>query len=150
MIVSMDSAHVPQIAALERLCFSDPWSEASVQRELENPISRWLVAEENGAVVGYVGAQMVPPEADVMNLAVRPDCRRHGAGRLLMRELIKLLYREGITTLFLEVRVSNAPARDLYASLGFTEAGRRREYYINPTEDALILRKELTHADTLD
>ena len=71
-ILPMQARHVPQIAALERLCFSDPWNEAAVGGELENPLSLWLVAEQNGAVLGYVGSQMVPPEADMMNIAVAP------------------------------------------------------------------------------
>ena len=150
MIVPMHESHIAQIAALETLCFSDPWSENSVRSELSNPLSLWLVAEEDGRVIGYVGSQSVPPEADVMNLAVAPDCRKKGIGRALMTALIAQLRSRGVTALFLEVRVGNLPARCLYQSLGFVEVGRRPKYYVNPTEDALILRKELTDADTVD
>lgn len=150
MIVPMYESHIAQIAALEKLCFSDPWSENSVCSELSNPLSLWLVAEEDGRVIGYVGSQSVPPEADVMNLAVAPDHRKKGVGRKLMMQLISELHSRGITALFLEVRVGNLPARSLYQSLGFVEVGRRPKYYVNPTEDALILRKELTDADTVD
>ena len=150
MIVPMHESHIAQIAALEPLCFSDPWSENSVRSELSNPLSLWLVAEEDGRVIGYVGSQSVPPEADVMNLAVAPDCRKKGIGRALMTALIAQLRSRGVTALLLEVRVGNLPARCLYQSLGFVEAGRRPKYYVNPIEDALILRKELTDADTVD
>ena len=150
MIVPMLESHIVQIAALEKLCFSDPWSENSVRSELSNPLSLWLVAEEEGRVTGYVGSQSVPPEADVMNLAVAPDCRKKGIGRALMEALIAQLRSQGMAALFLEVRVGNLPARSLYQSLGFVEVGRRQKYYVNPTEDALILRKELTDADTVD
>ena len=150
MIVPMHESHIAQIAALEKLCFTDPWSENSVRSELSNPLSLWLVAEEDGKVIGYVGSQSVPPEADVMNLAVAPDHRKRGIGRKLMTELIAELRNSGITALFLEVRVGNMPAQNLYRSLGFAEVGRRPKYYVNPTEDALILRKELTDADTVD
>lgn len=150
MIVPMHESHIAQIAALETLCFSDPWSENSVRSELSNPLSLWLVAEEGGRVIGYVGSQSVPPEADVMNLAVAPDCRKKGIGRALMTALIAQLRSRGVTALFLEVRVGNLPARCLYQSLGFVEVGRRPKYYVNPIEDALILRKELTDADTVD
>ena len=75
-ILPMQARHGPQIAALERLCFSDPWNEAAVGGELENPLSLWLVAEQNGAVLGYVGSQMVPPEADMMNIAVALPFRK--------------------------------------------------------------------------
>ncbi len=143
MIVPMKPSHVPQIAALEKLCFSDPWSEASVAAECENPLSLWLVAEIDGKVVGYIGSQSVPPEADVLNLAVAPDCRRQGLGRKLLCTLAELLHSRGIETLFLEVRPSNQAALALYSDLGFAQVGRRPKYYVNPTEDALILRKEL-------
>lgn len=150
MIVPMQEAHIAQIAALEKRCFSDPWSENSVRSELSNPLSDWLVAEEDGKLIGYVGSQSVPPEADVMNLAVAPEWRKKGIGRALMAALIAQLHSRGITALFLEVRISNLPAQNLYRGLGLMEVGRRPKYYVNPTEDALILRKELTDADTVD
>lgn len=150
MIVPMQEAHIAQIAALEKQCFSDPWSEVSVRSELSNPLSDWLVAEEDGKLIGYVGSQSVPPEADVMNLAVAPEWRKKGIGRALMKALIAQLHSRGITALLLEVRISNLPAQNLYRGLGFVEVGRRPKYYVNPTEDALILRKELTDADTVD
>ena len=143
MIVPMKPSHVPQIAALEKLCFSDPWSEASVAAECENPLSLWLVAELDGKVAGYIGSQSVPPEADVLNLAVDPDCRRQGLGRKLLCTLTELLHSRGIEALFLEVRPTNQAALALYSDLGFVQVGRRPKYYVNQTEDALILRKEL-------
>ena len=136
-------ADVPQIAALEQLCFSDPWSEGSVAGELENALSLWLVAEEDGTVRGYIGSQSVPPDCDILNLAVAPDARRQGLGQQLLQALLDALHRRGIERVFLEVRPTNVPARALYAALGFEEIGRRKEYYVNPVEDALILRKEL-------
>ena len=142
-IRSMLPADVPQIAALERLCFSDPWSEGSVAGELENALSLWLVAEEDGTVRGYIGSQSVPPDCDILNLAVAPDARRQGLGQQLLQALLDTLHRRGIERVFLEVRPTNVPARALYAALGFEEIGRRKEYYVNPVEDALILRKEL-------
>ena len=150
MIRKMRREDVPQIAALERLYFSDPWSEASISSELENPISLWLVAEADGVVQGYIGSQSAPPDCDIMNLAVAPDARRQQLGRTLLQSLIDELHRRGTERLFLEVRASNAPARALYASFGFEQVGLRKKYYVNPTEDALILRKELCHADPID
>ena len=143
MIVRMNESHVQQIAALEQCCFSDPWSETSVQQECRNPLSFWLVAVEDGKVVGYIGSQSVPPEADVMNLAVAPEYRRKGIGRSLMQALTGFLRTQGIESLFLEVRASNEAAIALYNEFGFSMVGRRKKYYVNPTEDALILRKEL-------
>ena len=143
-ILPMQVRHVPQIAALERLCFSDPWNEAAVGGELENPLSLWLVAERNGAVLGYVGSQMVPPEADMMNIAVAPEARRQGIAEALIGELICRLSVNGVTSLSLEVRASNAAARSLYEKLGFRQVGLRPNYYFHPKEDACILRKDWT------
>ena len=100
------------------------------------------MAVEQGAVVGYIGSQTVLDEADVMNLAVDPAIRRRGVGRALLRALETRLRAENVHGLSLEVRPSNLAARALYAREGFVEAGRRPKYYVNPKEDALILRKE--------
>lgn len=143
MIVSMNQTHVSRIAALEKLCFSAPWSENSVASELENPWSLWLVEEQDGKVLGYAGSQMSPPEADMMNLAVAPEARRQGLGKNLMEALCTALKEKNIEGLSLEVRASNEAAIALYKKLGFAQTGRRKEYYVNPREDALILRKEL-------
>ena len=75
MIIPLNKDHVAQIAGLEKLCFGDPWSEGSIASELDNPLSLWLVAEQNGAVCGYVGSQTVLDETDMMNIAVHPYCR---------------------------------------------------------------------------
>ena len=138
----MQMCHVPQVAQLETVCFSEPWSERSIASEITNPLSAWIVAVDGDRVVGYVGSQAVPPEADVMNLAVLPDYRRQGIGQRLIDLLIERLHADGISSLTLEVRVSNQPAISLYEKLGFAVVGRRPRYYINPREDALILRKE--------
>lgn len=150
MIVPMNESHVAQIAALEKACFSDPWSDKSIASELANEYSLWLVEEQDGRLAGYVGSQAAPPEADVMNLAVAPDSRRQGLGRALMCELMRRLRENGMESLSLEVRESNSPALTLYTKLGFRQVGKRPRYYVNPTEDALILRKELCDADFSD
>lgn len=141
-ILLMTADHVPAVADLEALCFADPWSEKSVASELTNPLSLWLVAVEGDQVIGYVGSQTVMRETDMMNVAVHPDCRRRGIARMLIESLIQGLKERQSHCLTLEVRASNAPAISLYADLGFLEAGRRKNYYRNPKEDALILRKE--------
>ena len=140
----MTDAHVAQVAQLEKLCFSDPWSENSVASELKNPLSLWLVALDGATVAGYVGSQSVLDEADMMNIAVHPDYRRKGIARQLVTELVAALAKKGVHSLALEVRASNAPAIALYEQLGFQQVGRRPNYYRNPKEDALILRKEWT------
>ena len=141
-IESMNSSHVAQIALLEKICFSDPWSEKSVASELDNKLAFWLVAIEGDTVAGYIGSQTVMDETDMMNVAVHPDFRRQGIAEALITGLVEHLKTIGSRCLTLEVRASNAPAIALYEKLGFSEIGRRKNYYRNPREDALILRKE--------
>ena len=131
-----------QVAELEKLCFADPWSEKSIASELGNIWSYWVVALDGEQVVGYIGSQSSADETDVMNVAVHPDYRRRGIAESLIEVLIRELKNRGSHALMLEVRDSNEPAIALYEKLGFAEIGRRKNYYRNPREDALILRKE--------
>ena len=142
IIENMTAAHVSQIAELEKLCFSDPWSEKSIETELSCRLSVWLVALEGEQVVGDVGSQTVIDESDMMNIAVHPDFRRRGIAEALVAELEAALRQRGSRALTLEVRDSNAPAIALYEKLGFAQIGLRKNYYRNPKEDARILRKE--------
>lgn len=141
-IRKMEARDVAQIAELEKICFNDPWSVKSIASELENPLSCWLVAVEGEKVTGYVGSQTVLDGSDMMNISVSPDYRRMGIAQMLINRLISMLIERKSRCLVLEVRASNTPAIGLYEKLGFIEIGRRRNYYRNPREDALILRKE--------
>lgn len=141
-IVTMTGCHVPQVAALEKECFIDPWSQRSVASELDNPLALWLVWEEDGQVLGYVGSQTVLDETDMMNVAVSAQARHRGIAQALVEELVLRLKQRGSRCLTLEVRASNAPAIALYEKLGFRQVGRRPNYYSHPKEDGLILRKE--------
>lgn len=142
IIVKMNESHVPQIALLEKLCFNDPWSENSIASELGNRLSLWLVALDGDKVIGYVGSQTVLGETDMMNIAVHPDYRKQGIGTALIVGLIGALEQRGSHSLMLEVRASNERAISVYKRLDFFEVGRRKNYYRNPKEDAMILRKE--------
>ena len=141
-IIAMNLTHVPAIAQLEKLCFSDPWSENSVASELKNPLSLWLVAMEGDRLAGYIGSQSVEGEVDMMNVAVAPDLRRRGVAEGLCLALADALRQRGVHSLSLEVRASNEGAIALYEKLGFAQVGRRPGYYRHPKEDALIMRKE--------
>ena len=138
----MAAEHVAQIAELEKVCFNDPWSEKSIASELDNPLSLWLVAMDGETLAGYVGSQSVMGWADMINIAVSPEYRRRGIAYELVERLVAALQKQNVTCLTLEVRDSNAPAQALYRELGFQQVGRRPNYYRNPKEDALILRKE--------
>ena len=141
-ITPMTAGQVPAVAELEKICFSDPWSEKSLGEELHNPLSLWLTAAEGDTLCGYIGSQTVLGETDMMNVAVHPDFRRRGIAEGLILSLVEALKKQQSHQLTLEVRASNAPAIGLYEKLGFSQVGRRPNYYRNPREDALILRKE--------
>ena len=142
ILTEMKSEHVLQVAELEKICFSDPWSEKSIASELENKLAFWLVALDGDTVAGYIGSQTVMDETDMMNVAVHPDYRRKGIAEALVSGLVDQLKKRRSRCLTLEVRASNDPAKKLYEKLGFSQIGRRPNYYRNPREDALILRKE--------
>lgn len=141
-ILPMTAEDIAQVAALERACFSDPWPESVLENELQNELSFWLVAKQDGEVLGYVGSQSVLDEADMMNLAVRESARRQGVAKALVLALCRALSKKGVRSLTLEVRDSNEPAIRLYEALGFAQVGKRPNYYFHPKEDARILRKD--------
>ena len=143
IFAKMTEKHVAQVAELEKICFgSAAWSEKSIASELNNALSLWIVAVEDEKVLGYVGSQTVMGETDMMNVAVHPDYRKQGIAIGLITELIGALKKRESYCLTLEVRASNEPAKNLYKMLDFEEIGIRKNYYRNPREDALILRKE--------
>jgi [ribosomal protein S18]-alanine N-acetyltransferase len=138
-------ADIDAVARIERACFADPWSEESFRRLLDVAPAIFLVAIFPPApdVCGYVIAFAVGEDAEILNVAVEPAFRGKGlAGQMLDAVLIQLGAR-GVRTAFLEVRESNAAARSLYKSRGFSEIGRRQRYYRRPVEDALVLRRFL-------
>ena len=144
-LTTMTAEHIPQIAALEKTCFSHPWSEELLRQALWNEAAAIVVAEgEDGTVLGYAGVSTVRDAGYIDNVAVDPRFRRQGVGD----ELIAALARFGrakLAILTLEVRASNAPAIALYAKHGFQEAGRRKHYYDDPREDAIIMTLEFDH-----
>lgn len=143
LIRSMTLEDLDGVMAVELDSFQTPWSLSSFAEELEqNRLARYLVAEENGEIVGYVGAWLVINEAQVTNVAVSSHRRGQGIGRLLLNQLMDLARNNRMESMTLEVRVSNTVARHLYQQLGFVEAGIRKNYYSEIKEDALILWRE--------
>ena len=141
-VVPMDRSHIPAIAALERECFSRPWSEAALSEELYNDTACFLVAEgEDGTVLGYAGLHVILDEGYIDNVAVDPRYRRQGVADALL-DVFCRFGAEKLAFLPLEVRASNPPAISLYEKHGFYEVGRRKDYYDDPKEDALLLTRE--------
>jgi ribosomal-protein-alanine N-acetyltransferase len=124
---------------LERVCFSQPWSRDALQAQLENPNAVFRVAVQDGELMGYIGMHRVLDEGYIANVAVDPKFRRRGVARELLGTLIAFARRERLAFLTLEVRAGNRPAAAFYQNMGFGEAGRRRGYYENPREDAVLM-----------
>jgi ribosomal-protein-alanine N-acetyltransferase len=141
------AADIEQVLQIERASFSDPWRERSFASLIDDPRVYFAAATAEGTeVLGYVVAWFVLDEGEIANLAVAPAARRHGVGAMLLDAAIAAARDRRIASVFLEVRESNSAARELYASRGFAEIGRRRHYYRRPTEDALVLRLTLARA----
>ena len=143
-IVPMTAVHLPQVAALEKVCFpADPWSEALFRDALECPGTVLLVAEkEDRAVLGYAVLSAVLDEGNLDNIAVAPSSRRRGVADALLSALTDI-GRTRLSVLMLEVRASNLPAIALYEKHGFVPVGRRKDYYHSPREDALLMTLDL-------
>jgi ribosomal-protein-alanine N-acetyltransferase len=140
-IVPVDRSHLKAIAALERLCFSKPWTEAMLEQELYHDTASYLVAEEeNGSVLGYAGLNVVLDEGYINNVAVFPAHRRKGVARRLV-EVYCRFGEQNLAFLTLEVRASNESALALYEGLGFAPEGRRKNYYDHPKEDAILMTR---------
>ena len=144
-IVPMNGDHLDEIAALERVCFPDPWSRNMLAEELDNALAAFLVAlDEQGAVAGYAGLHVVLDEGYILNVAVRPDCRRQGVASQLLQVFLDFARGNHLAFLTLEVRASNYAAIALYGSRGFRGVGRRKNYYEHPREDAVIMTLDLS------
>ena len=150
-IVPMNGDHLDEVAELERVCFPDPWSRNMLKEELENDLAAFLVAlDGQGAVAGYAGLQVVLDEGYILNVAVRPDCRRQGVAGQLLQVFLDFAKGYQLAFLTLEVRASNYPAIALYGSRGFRGVGRRKNYYEHPKEDAVIMTLDLTGEEETD
>ena len=146
-VVPMTYDHVPQVAEIERMCFSDPWSERMLREHLDNQCAAALTAlGEDGTVLGYAGILVVLDEGYVTNVAVRPAYRRQGIAADLLGIFDRFAQGSHLSFLTLEVRSSNAPAIALYEKMGYQQAGLRKNYYEHPKEDAIIMTREYHYA----
>jgi len=138
-LVPMDKSHLDAVAALERICFSKPWPRSMLEDELYNPNVSLVVAEgEDGSVLGYGEIGVVLDEGCLEKIAVDPAYRRQGVAEAILSAYLRF-GRAKLAFLTLEVRASNGAAIGLYEKLGFREVGRRRGYYTEPKEDAVLM-----------
>lgn len=143
VIRHMKKEDIEQIMAIESRSFPSPWAKTAFVSELQNNLAVYFVALHNEKVVGYAGIWLFLEEAHVTTIAVHPDFRGRGLGRLLMDVLIDYARARGAETMMLEVRPSNYVALSLYKSLGFRQIGRRKNYYSETREDALVMQLSL-------
>lgn len=138
-LINATERWLPAIAALERQCFSDPWSVEMLRPELPDDSHEFLLAVEGEELLGYVGLMTVLDEGYLSNIAVSPEHRRQGIAEALLKALLMRARARKLAFVTLEVRAGNTPAQTLYRKLGFTEAGVRRGYYEHPREDAVLM-----------
>ncbi len=129
---------IPTVSALEKDCFSDPWSTADFEGAFDSAVTEGLVLINDGQLVGYALLASVLEDADVANVAVAPNYRKKGFGKTLLKALLDRAKEKGVLRVFLEVRVSNAPAIALYKSFGFESVNVRKRYYPDG-EDAFLM-----------
>ncbi len=141
----LEETDAPVLALCEAVCFpSDPWSEASFAENIKNPACRMYAALDRQMqnIVAYGVLYLAVDEGDLANIATLPDMRNRGVGGALLDAMLEKAFGDGALRIFLEVRESNSSARGLYASRGFAEIGKRKRYYKNPTEDAVLMMLE--------
>ena len=141
-IIDTTEAQLEQIQAIERQCFSCPWTLDQLRSQLSDDRHVFLAAvAENGAVLGYVGMMFVLDEGYISNVAVAPAYRRQGVADALISALVMRAEELGLAFVTLEVRAGNEPAKALYAKHGFVPVGRRKNYYDLPKEDAILMTR---------
>ena len=138
-IEQMTVSHLDGVCRIENACFSHPWSRQSIENELQNENSLFFAATENGEVIGYIGINFVIDEGYIYNVAVDEQHRGKGVGSALIRTLVTHCKKENFAFLTLEVRESNTAARSLHSHFGFIKVGERKNYYSDPTENAVLM-----------
>ena len=139
----MDTSHINGVYELSKACFSVPWSLDSISYEIENPLAKYVIAQDlsTNEVVGFAGVWIVAGEGDITNIAVHPSYRKQGIASQLLSKLLEICKDNNCNDITLEVRVSNTPAQNLYTKFGFVNEGIRKKYYSDNGEDALIMWK---------
>jgi ribosomal-protein-alanine N-acetyltransferase len=140
---------IPAVAAIDRLCARPCWADETFAGELALEVAYYTVALVDGQIAGYFGSTVIPDEAHITTIGVHPDLRRKGVAEALLRDFLIHAIHAGCRRISLEVREGNAAALGLYRKLGFLPVGRRRAYYVDPDEDAIVLWIEDTSRESL-
>ena len=150
VIEKMKIDDIANVVEVEIKSFEIPWSKESFENELKNNLALYLVAKVEEKAVGYVGVWKIFDEGHITNVAVHPDFRGQGLAKALISELLSLCRKDGINSFTLEVRESNIIAQNLYKSFGFLEAGKRKAYYSDNNEDAIIMWLNVTKDERMN
>ena len=139
----MDSSHIKGVYELSKICFSIPWSLDSISNEVENPLAKYVIAQDLSTeeIIGYAGVWIVAGEGDITNIAVNPSYRKQGIASNILKKLFEVCKENNCSDITLVVRVSNIPAQNLYKKFNFKEEGIRKKYYSDNGEDAMIMWK---------
>lgn len=137
-IEKLSEKYIIDVAQIEKACFSKPWDEISIAAELKNEFSEFYIAVENGTAVGFVGLYALTGEADIVRVGVLPQYRNRGIARAVLTKSLENVDGD----VFLDVRESNVPAISLYRSLGFYDTGVRKDYYSDPEENAVLMKRD--------
>ena len=139
----MTEDDIDDVCRIENESFAVPWSRESIEKAYEQPDNIYIIAEEEDEVIGFAGFWTSFDTADLCSIAVKENQRKKHIGYELLCEGVRLCRQKGTERIMLEVRVSNIPAINLNKKINFTEIGKRRGYYKEPVEDALIMEKKL-------
>ncbi len=137
-IEKLSEKYIKDVAQIEKACFSKPWDEISIAAELKNEFSEFYIAVENGTAVGFVGLYALTGEADIVRVGVLPQYRNRGIARAVLTKSLENVDGD----VFLDVRESNVPAISLYRSLGFYDTSVRKDYYSDPEENAVLMKRD--------
>lgn len=134
---------LPEVLAIETKSFKTPWSEPLFRDEICKPAAVSRVAKINGKVVGYLCANVIIDEGHILNLAVHQSYRGLGIASCMINEMLDVMRKNNCRSIFLEVRISNEEARKMYEKFGFSLVGTRKNYYVLPVEDAVVMALRL-------
>lgn len=142
-IISMTYEHIDDVVIIENESFSLPWSHRGFEDSLNSKYAKFFVAKFEKKIVGYIGLYLAGDAGDITNVAVSSQYRRKGIAGRLIEKVIMYAKENNISVVNLEVRPSNTSAISLYTKYDFKEIGRRRNFYTKPTEDALLMQREI-------
>lgn len=141
IIREMTSEDIKSVAEIEKLSFTHPWSEENLRDSFNSVCNHFYISQKENKVVGYIGFTVAADEGYILNVAVHPDFQGQGIGKALVEKTVNYAVENSLAFVTLEVRESNSKAIRLYGRLDFENVGKRKGYYSNPKEDAILMTR---------